>query len=155
MCLTVCVQGLCLQSSPKHVPISALSVLVPGRGWGSELLCLPKARGKKNPWEEHFGSSLFQRDQNFVSCLLSFDFCGCGLGFQILVPAKHQARVSPHKPACLSSPGVWCTLQILDVCLIAGGTLELEPGLLSTVLPSPWISPSLLFSLKTFKLPAP
>lgn len=49
--LTVCVQGLCLQSCPKHVPIFALSVLVPGCGWGPELLgcnpALPAQRKRK------------------------------------------------------------------------------------------------------------
>lgn len=108
------------------------AVMVPGCGWGREQLgcnpTLPGQRKRKKAWHEHFGSSLFQREQNFVYCLLSFDFfhgCGSGLGFQIPVPAKQQARFCPQIPASnpLELQWFWSTHKLLPVYLITEGAV--------------------------------
>lgn len=64
---------------------------------------------------------LFQREQSFVSCLLSFDFHACGLRFQIPVPAKPEF-VLTFLPASnpLELSRVWATFKLLAVCLISG-----------------------------------
>lgn len=120
----------CMPNKIFALSVLGPAVMVPGCGWGREQLgcnpTLPSQRKRKKAWHEHFGSSLFQREQNFVYCLLSFDFfhgCGSGLGFQIPVPAKQQARFCPQIPASnpLELQWFWSTHKLLPVYLITEG----------------------------------
>lgn len=149
LCLTVCVQGLCLQSSPKLLLVVALSALVPGLGEVLNSSACPmqekKKKKNKNPCHEHFVSKRTE-----LCLLLAVLWFSCmwrwpGFPNACPLPSREPDFVLAFLPASnpLELRRVWATLQLLAVYLISGEAVELEPGLLSAVLLSPWTSQSL------------